>query len=77
MMTSKRAAKDAVIGIAKEYGFIRPSSLDEIGRMNPEIRHEIEESMLAKDKKMAHSIKTCAPLNRPVILKEILLIRGL
>ena len=64
-MTSRNAAKNAVIGIAKEYGFIQPSSLDEIGRINPELRREIEESMLAKDKKIAHSIKTCVFLNKP------------
>ncbi|KAJ6128191.1 hypothetical protein N7471_009408 [Penicillium samsonianum] len=59
-MTSRHAAKNAVIGIAKEYGFIQPSSLDEIGRIKPELRREIEESMLAKDKKIGHSIQTLA-----------------
>lgn len=58
IMATKDAAKEAVMGIAKEYGFIQPSSLDEIGRINPALRREIEESMLAKDKKIAHSIIT-------------------
>jgi hypothetical protein len=57
-MATKDAAKQAVMAIAKEYGFIQPSSLDEIGRINPALRREIEEGMLAKDKKIAHSIKT-------------------
>ncbi|OQE11913.1 hypothetical protein PENFLA_c069G02111 [Penicillium flavigenum] len=59
-MTSRHAAKNAVMGIAKEYGFIQPSSLDEIERFNPKLRREIEESMLAKDKKIGHSIETLA-----------------
>lgn len=46
------------MGIAKEYGFIQPSSLDEIGRIDPALRREVEESMLAKDKKIGHSIIT-------------------
>ncbi|KAJ5263150.1 hypothetical protein N7478_010755 [Penicillium angulare] len=59
-MATKKEAKEAVMGIAKEYGFIQPSSLDEISRINPALRREIEESMLAKDKKIAHSIITLA-----------------
>ncbi|KAJ5982538.1 hypothetical protein N7451_012638 [Penicillium sp. IBT 35674x] len=59
-MATKNEAKEAVMGIAKDYGFIQPSSLDEIGRINPALRREIEESMLAKDKKIAHSIITLA-----------------
>lgn len=57
-MADYSAAKQDVEGIAKEYGFIQPSTLDEIGRNNPEHRREIEESMLAKDKKIGHSIQT-------------------
>lgn len=76
-MTSRCAAKNGVIGIAKEYGFIHPSSLDEIERINPELRREIEESMLAKDKKIAHSIKTCVTPDRSVALKDFILIRDL
>ncbi|KAJ5511786.1 hypothetical protein N7453_003889 [Penicillium expansum] len=59
-MATKDAAKEAVMGIAKEYGFIKPSSLDEIGRIDPALRREVEESMLAKDKKIGHSIITLA-----------------
>ncbi|KAJ5189913.1 hypothetical protein N7472_008927 [Penicillium cf. griseofulvum] len=59
-MATKDAAKEAVMGIAKEYGFIQPSSLDEIGRIDPALRREVEESMLAKDKKIGHSIITLA-----------------
>ncbi|CAG8933967.1 unnamed protein product [Penicillium salamii] len=59
-MATKDAAKHAVMGIAKEYGFIQPSSLDEIGRIDPALRREVEESMLAKDKKIGHSILTLA-----------------
>lgn len=69
-MTSRHAAKNAVVGIAKEYGFIQPCSLDEIGRIKPELRREIEESMLAKDKKIGHAIQTYAFSNRQATFKR-------
>ncbi|KAJ6007726.1 hypothetical protein N7540_011702 [Penicillium herquei] len=59
-MATKDAAKQDVMAITKDYGFIHPSTLDEIGRINPALRREVEEGMLAKDKKIAHSIITLA-----------------
>ncbi|KAJ5724661.1 hypothetical protein N7493_006389 [Penicillium malachiteum] len=59
-MATKDAAKQDVVAIAKGYGFIHPDTLAEIGRFNPALRREVEEGMLAKDKKIAHSIITLA-----------------
>ncbi|KAJ5716962.1 hypothetical protein N7488_002608 [Penicillium malachiteum] len=56
----QRCSKRGCDGIAKDYGFIDPSSLEEIGRINPAIRREVEEGMLAKDKKISHSVITLA-----------------
>ncbi|GLI73329.1 hypothetical protein PoHVEF18_001545 [Penicillium ochrochloron] len=56
-MKSKKDAKNAVMGIAKEYGFIEKDIMD---RMEPDVRLAVEESMRAKDKKAAHAIKTLA-----------------
>lgn len=56
-MKNKKDAKSAVMGIAKEYGFIEKHIMD---RMEPDVRLAVEESMRAKDKKAAHAIKTSA-----------------
>lgn len=68
-MTSRQAARNAVMGIWKEYGFVRPSTLEQIEQISPKFWREIEESMLAKDKKMAHSIKKYTAPNSSVSLK--------
>lgn len=62
-MATKEQARDIVLGIAKDFGVISPSSLDRIGALDPELRREVEESMLAKDGKIGHSIKTLVSLN--------------
>lgn len=58
-MASKEDAKEAVKGIAKDYGFVDDEIMNRIEQWDPDVRRVIEESMLAKDKKAAHSIKTC------------------
>ena len=68
-MTSRRAARNAVMWIWKEYEFVRPSTLEQIEQISPKFWCEIEESMLAKDKKMAHSIKKYTAPNSSVSLK--------
>lgn len=56
-MTSKRDAKDAVLGISDAYGYIDDKTMN--GIENPEVRRIIGKQMLAKDKMLAHSINTC------------------
>ncbi|KUM66133.1 hypothetical protein ACN42_g939 [Penicillium freii] len=55
-MESRKDAKNAVIGIGKEYGFIEK----EMDQMAPNVRLAVEESILASDKKVGHAIKTLA-----------------
>jgi hypothetical protein len=57
-MATTEEAKEAVLAIAESYGFLSDDIMDEIGAWKPEIRRAIEGSMLAKDQRMAHSIKT-------------------
>ena len=57
-MASKEEAKEAVLAIAGSYGFLGDDIMDQIEQWNPEIRRAVQESMLAKDKRVAHSIKT-------------------
>lgn len=57
-MASPQEAKRAVVAIAAKYGFIGDDIMEKIGQWNPSIRRTIEESMLAKDRLAAHSIKT-------------------
>ncbi|KAJ9143506.1 ATPase-like, ATP-binding domain [Pleurostoma richardsiae] len=59
-MFSKAGAKAAVLAIAKGYGLIGDDIMDQIQQWNPEIRHVIEESMLAKDKLSTDALKTLA-----------------
>lgn len=59
-MGKKQDAKDAVMGIAKEYGFIEKEIMDQ---MAPNVRLAVEESMLARDKKVGHTIKTLVCLD--------------
>ncbi|KAK3331475.1 hypothetical protein B0H66DRAFT_487633 [Apodospora peruviana] len=59
-MASKDEAKEAVLSIAKRFGFVGDDIMDQIEQWNPSIRRIIEEGMLAKDKLAAHSITTLA-----------------
>ncbi|EEY19489.1 conserved hypothetical protein [Verticillium alfalfae VaMs.102] len=59
-MASSQDAKRAVVAIGEKYGFVGEDIMEQIGQWNPSIRRTIEESMLAKDKLAAHSIKTLA-----------------
>lgn len=54
-MKNKEDAKNAVMGIAKKYGYIEKDIMDQ---MKPHVRHAVEESMRAKDEQAAHVIKT-------------------
>jgi hypothetical protein len=57
-MANKEAAKAAVRAIADSYGFLGDDIMNQIEQWNPDIRRAVQESMLAKDKRVAHSIKT-------------------
>jgi hypothetical protein len=57
-MATTEAARAAVHSIAESYGFIGDDIMDQIEAWRPEIRRLIQERMLAKDKRLAHSIKT-------------------
>ncbi|KAJ5633677.1 hypothetical protein N7528_001519 [Penicillium herquei] len=63
-MATKDAAKEDVMAIAKDY--------EEIGRINPALRREVEEGMLAKDKKISHSVITISTAATHVLYFELL-----
>ncbi|RYP79682.1 hypothetical protein DL769_002822 [Monosporascus sp. CRB-8-3] len=54
---SRAQARDLVSQIVKENGFVRQSSLD---TMSQEVRREVEEALLIKDKKIGASVLTLA-----------------
>jgi len=54
-------AREFVNQIVKENGFVRESSLE---TMSQEVRREVEEALLAKDKKIGNSVLTYEFLNR-------------
>lgn len=56
-MATKDSARRVVQNIIKDHGFVREESLK---TMLPEIRREVEEALLAKDKKIGSSVLTYA-----------------
>ncbi|KAJ4286909.1 hypothetical protein N0V88_007854 [Collariella sp. IMI 366227] len=59
-MNSRDDAKKAVDSIGRKFGFVGDDIMGQIEQWRPDIRRIIEESMLAKDRLAAHSIKTLA-----------------
>lgn len=57
-MSSRDDAKEAVDSIGRKFGFVGDDIMGEIEQWRPDIRRILEESMLAKDRLAAHSIKT-------------------
>lgn len=49
-------ARQLVDQIVKSAGYVRESSLD---TMSPEVRREVEEALLTKDKQIGASVLTC------------------
>ena len=58
-MVGKASAREIVQNIAKDHGFVSEKSLE---AMAPEIRREVEEALLAKDKMIGSSVLTYATL---------------
>jgi hypothetical protein len=59
-MRNKKDAKDAVMDIGMEYGLITKEIMDQRA---PNVRLVVEESMLARDKKVGQAIKTLVCLD--------------
>jgi hypothetical protein len=57
-MSSRDDAKEAVDSIGRKFGLVGDDIMGQIEQWRPDIRRIIEESMLAKDRLAAHSIKT-------------------
>lgn len=57
-MSNRETAKKAVEEIGEKLGHVSPAILDRIGKLLPEERRIIEQSLRAKDEKIGHSIKT-------------------
>lgn len=57
-MSSKELAKQAVRDIASKHGHLREEAMEDLGKYNPELRREIEESWLGMEHMLSHSIKT-------------------
>jgi hypothetical protein len=53
--TEKSRARELISQIVKENGFVRESSLE---TMSQDVRREVEEALLAKDKKIGSSVLT-------------------
>ena len=54
-------ARELINQIVKDNGFVRESSLE---TMSQEVRREVEEALLAKDRKIGHSVLTYEFPNR-------------
>lgn len=52
-MTSRASARELVKSIAKKHGYLGEEIL---GRMEPEVRREVEEAMLNKDELIGSSV---------------------
>ncbi|SPN99278.1 uncharacterized protein DNG_02315 [Cephalotrichum gorgonifer] len=59
-MATTEAAKEAVRGIAKLYGYVDDDVMEATGAWPPDMRRRFEESIMAKDRLAADSIKTLA-----------------
>lgn len=60
-MSTRQDAKQAVLDIAKKYGFVDEKVWEDIRQWRPEYGRLLEESFLAKDKFSGHIIKTYVP----------------
>ncbi|KAL8306752.1 hypothetical protein RB593_005594 [Gaeumannomyces tritici] len=59
-MSTSQDAKQAVLDIAKKYGFVDHKYWSRLRQLDPEIERVFQESFLAKDKSNGHIIKTFA-----------------
>ncbi|KAI1421444.1 hypothetical protein F5Y12DRAFT_767727 [Xylaria sp. FL1777] len=58
--SSQTSARELVRKITKDHGFVSPDRLEQLETFNPELRHEIEEALLTKDKMIGSSVLTLA-----------------
>ncbi|KAI0157391.1 hypothetical protein GGR57DRAFT_510975 [Xylariaceae sp. FL1272] len=57
---SRAAARDLVRKITKDHGFVSPERLEQLETFDPELRRDIEEALLTKDKLIGSSVLTLA-----------------
>ena len=57
-MASYADAKEAVSQISEKFGHLDEAELDQLERINPELRRKVERRLLAKDKIAGHAIIT-------------------
>ncbi|KAI1262212.1 hypothetical protein F5Y18DRAFT_398949 [Xylariaceae sp. FL1019] len=57
---SRANARDLVRQITKDHGFVSPERLEQLETFDPELRRDIEEALLTKDKLIGSSVLTLA-----------------
>ncbi|KAI1188940.1 hypothetical protein F5B17DRAFT_450976 [Nemania serpens] len=57
---SQASARELVRKITKDHGFVSPDRLEQLEAFSPELRREIEEALLTKDKIIGSSVLTLA-----------------
>lgn len=55
---SQASARELVRKITKDHGFVSPDRLEQLEAFSPELRREIEEALLTKDKIIGSSVLT-------------------
>ncbi|KAI0508878.1 hypothetical protein F5B22DRAFT_638424 [Xylaria bambusicola] len=58
--SSQASARELVRKITKDHGFVSPDRLEQLESFDPELRREIEEALLTKDKMIGSSVLTLA-----------------
>ncbi|KAI1118839.1 hypothetical protein F5Y14DRAFT_397902 [Nemania sp. NC0429] len=58
--SSQASARELVRKITKDHGFVSPERLEQLETFDPELRREIEEALLTKDRMIGSSVLTLA-----------------
>ncbi|KAI1297487.1 hypothetical protein F5Y03DRAFT_386916 [Xylaria venustula] len=58
--SSQKSARKLVKRIAKDHGFISPETFEQLETFSPELRRELEEALLTKDRMIGSSVLTLA-----------------
>ncbi|KAI3332562.1 hypothetical protein F4824DRAFT_475026 [Ustulina deusta] len=58
--SSQASARELVRKITKDHGFVSPDRFEQLETFDPELRREIEEALLTKDKMIGSSVLTLA-----------------
>ncbi len=56
--SSQASARELVRKITKDHGFVSPDRFEQLETFDPELRREIEEALLTKDKMIGSSVLT-------------------